>query len=271
MSTTRTITKANTNDSGSYHGVATHFIHSTTLPRLEDRLGELTFKDHQPLDERFRIIDATIEEFATGLEPGRPSISGELRKAIDYIFDPHTSIEEILSKLQRAASRDDQLKEWAEKTLDTINQRSPTSVMVALKQMTIGKEWNIAETFRHEHNIASKFMAHPDFVEGVTARLIDRKKERPDWKPNTFDKVSREEINAFFQQQPTLELLNSGERSQYKEYPHAWIALPKEDDVLKVMRKEQLMPEEVIKHFVTQTRGKQGVRQKVSEILERYK
>ena len=50
-----------------YTGVATHYIHSTSLPALERRLAELRFKDYDSLDTRLNVIDSTIEEFCTGL------------------------------------------------------------------------------------------------------------------------------------------------------------------------------------------------------------
>jgi 3-hydroxyisobutyryl-CoA hydrolase len=67
-----------------YAGIATHYIHSSSLPDLEARLSELIFKDYASLQERFQIIDHTIEEFVTGLPEDEPlALVGETREAID--------------------------------------------------------------------------------------------------------------------------------------------------------------------------------------------
>ncbi|KAL7265886.1 3-hydroxyisobutyryl-CoA hydrolase [Rhizina undulata] len=67
-----------------YAGIATHYIHSSSLADLEQRLSELTFSDHSSLQERWEIVDSTIEEFVTGLPENEPFVlSGATREAID--------------------------------------------------------------------------------------------------------------------------------------------------------------------------------------------
>ena len=75
-----------------YAGIATHYIHSTSLPSLESRLAELRFPDDQPLESRLEVINGTIEEFATGLPHDQPMhIAGTLRQAIDRCFSKNSS------------------------------------------------------------------------------------------------------------------------------------------------------------------------------------
>jgi 3-hydroxyisobutyryl-CoA hydrolase len=256
-----------------YHGVATHYIHSSTLQALENRLAELQFPDYLSLQERLRIVDATIEEYATGLPDTRPKISGELRQTIDRVFHrDQPGIQAILDSLAEVrdnGSSSAALKTWTEKTLNTIHQRSPISVAVALQQMHIGRQWSIAETFQKEHDIATHFMAHPDFVEGVTARLINRTKERPNWQPNKLEDVQESEVNEFFTHprgKPGLALLS---QANYEEYPHAWIGLPREDEIWKEASSKA--PDEVVGTLLEKYNGKQGVREKVAEVLERMR
>lgn len=255
-----------------YHGIATHYINSASLPDLEGRLAELTFPDYMELKDRHRIVNDTIEEFCTGLPAERPHISGKLRETIDSCFsEKHLTIKDIFDALKAVETGPDpKLAEWAVKTAETMNTRSPTSVLVTLKQMRIGKSWNIAQAFQEEYNIAAKFMAHSDFVEGVTARLIRREKARPQWKPNTFQEVEADQITEFFRTEETLPLISSGPGTMYHEYPHAWINLPTEEEVISYMSQgKATSPEEVIEHFFQLRDGKQGVREKVAEILER--
>ncbi|KAF1933339.1 3-hydroxyisobutyryl-CoA hydrolase mitochondrial precursor [Didymella exigua CBS 183.55] len=255
-----------------YHGVATHYVHSSTLPQLESRLAELQFPDYMPLDGRFKIVNATIEEYSTGLPADKPAISGELRKTIDRVFHAdQPSIKAILASLDdvaAAASSSEPLKTWATKTSETIQTRSPISVAVTLEQMRIGRQWSIAQTFQKEYEIASTFMAHPDFVEGVTAKLIERKKERPNWQPNTLDDVKKSDVHEFFAGKANGETLPLISEGDYKEYPHAWIGLPKEDEILREMSGKKA--DDAVASLLEKYDGKQGVREKVAEVMQRY-
>ncbi|KAL1654262.1 3-hydroxyisobutyryl-CoA hydrolase [Didymella pomorum] len=255
-----------------YHGVATHYIHSSTLPQLETRLAELQFPDYMELNDRFKIINATIEEYSTGLPADKPAISGELRKTIDRVFHAdQPNIKAILTSLGEVAASESSskpLKTWAEKTVETIETRSPTSVAVTLEQMRVGRQWSIAQTFQKEYEIASHFMAHPDFVEGVTARLIERKKERPNWQPNTLDDVKKSDVHGFFIGKKDAGKLPLLSKADYSEYPHAWIGLPKEDEILRQMSGNKA--EDAIANLLEKYEGKQGVREKFAEVMERY-
>jgi len=254
-----------------YHGVATHYIHSSTLQQLESRLAELQFPDYMALNDRFKIINATIEEYSTGLPAERPHITGELRKTIDSVFHvDQPNISAILASLEEVSNNgSEELKEWAKKTIATIKTRSPISVAVSLQQMCIGRNWSIAETFQREYDIASHFMAHPDFVEGVTSRLIERKKERPNWQPNTLEQVKRREVDAFFASAADGTRLPLISEVDYREYPHAWIGLPREEEILREAGGKK--KEDVVAILLEKYEGKQGVREKIAEVFDRYK
>lgn len=113
-------------------------------------------------------------------------------------------------------------------------------------------------------------MEHPDFVEGVSARLIAKPPQKPNWSPATLDEVSDADVEAFFSEPLTLELLNKGEGKAFADYPHAHIGLPRETEVEAVVKGSQKLDAEgVIKHFLQVKNGKMGVREKVEEILLR--
>ncbi|KAK3936145.1 ClpP/crotonase-like domain-containing protein [Diplogelasinospora grovesii] len=250
-----------------YSGVATHYLHSTSLPQLESRLAELRFKDYDDMHTRLSVINATIEEYCTGLPYDQPMLlSGQLRKAIDRCFR-HDSVSDILSALK---AEEGATKQWAEETIHTLHQRSPTSVHVALRQMRIGGRWSIAETFIREHQIAAKFMAHPDFVEGVTA-LLGKEKRKPRWQPATLEDISDKDNVAepFFkisEEPKKLQLLNN---EDYAEYPYREFGLPTEKDVEDQVMLGTMTRGQILRHFMDKTRSKQGVKEVVQEILDR--
>ncbi|KAI1420161.1 enoyl-CoA hydratase/isomerase [Xylaria sp. FL1777] len=253
-----------------YSGVATHYLHSTSLPNLESRLAELRFKDYDSIEKRLGIIEMTIEEYATGLPPTEPILlGGELRRAIDRCFSK-TTVDEVILALKEEQGP---TQEWAEKTLNTLHQRSPTAVHVALKQMQVGRGWSIAETFQREHQIAARFMRHPDFVEGVTARLLSTERPRPTpkWQPPNLEAVRPEdEIEApFFQvaeDVPRLTLLTTRD---YDDYPYKLLGVPTERDVEQVVQEGTKTPQEVIAHFIARKNGRQGIDKIVKEIVDR--
>jgi 3-hydroxyisobutyryl-CoA hydrolase len=254
-----------------YSGIATHYLHSTSLPALESRLAELRFKDYDDLNTRLELIDATIEEFCTGL-PHDESIhlAGPLREAIDRCFS-HNTVAEIISALKGETG---ETKEWAEQTLKTLHQRSPTSVHVALRQMRLGSAWSIRETFQREHQMAAKFMRHPDFTEGVSALLIRKPapgeaKQPPKWQPATLEDIKEEDNVAepFFEVEgQRLKLLSDDD---YSVYPHARFSLPTEGEVERLVRQGEKSPKGVVDYFVAMRNGKQGVKEVVQEIVDR--
>ena len=115
-------------------------------------------------------------------------------------------------------------------------------------------------------------MAQGDFVEGVTARLIERKKERPNWSPNSLEDVTDDMVKVFFRKSGNpLALLESGPGADYRAYPHAGLGLPTEEEILREAGKgkSKRMTEEVVQAFLKARNGKVGVREKVEEVLER--
>ncbi|KAK0739759.1 ClpP/crotonase-like domain-containing protein [Apiosordaria backusii] len=254
-----------------YSGVATHYLHSTSLNALESRLAELRFRDYDDLDRRLEVVNATIEEFVTGLPYDEPiAVAGEVRKAIDRCFRFDT-VGEIMEALE-GEMKNPVTNKWASKTRETMHMRSPTSVHVTLKQMRIGGKWNIASAFKREFGMASKFMGYPDFNEGVTARLVEKRK--PKWRPASLEEFASEDrrqlVDSFFLEDgktKKLELLND---ETYSEYPFKNFGVPTEKEVEdKIAEGKVKSKGEVVEYFVREKRQKQGVKEVVSEILSR--
>jgi 3-hydroxyisobutyryl-CoA hydrolase len=253
-----------------YSGIATHYLHSSTLPKLESRLAELRFRDYDPINKRLQIIEMTIEEYATGLPPldREPIlIAGELRNAIDRCFSKAT-VPEILLALEQEQGP---TKEWAEKTLATLHKRSPTAVHVAHKQMQVGREWTIAQTFQREHQIAAQFMRHPDFVEGVDKQL-SKDRGTPHWQPASLADIKPGEdvTSKFFQEGANgAEKLKLLVERDFDEYPYSFVGVPTEKDVEEAVKKSTKSKRQIIDEFVQRKEGRQGIRTIVEEILAR--
>ncbi|KAM0238260.1 hypothetical protein ACHAP5_008783 [Fusarium lateritium] len=247
-----------------YSGIATHYLHSTSLPDLEARLAELRFRDSDTLPQRLALINETLEEFSTGLPYDQPmTLSGEIRQAIDRCFNKH-SINEIIAALQAERGP---TEEWAQKQLKTLQKRSPTAVHVALRQMRVGGEWDIAETFKREHQIATKFMQHPDFTEGVSALLV--RKETPKWQPESLEAIGGTNVaKPFFEYNSENELKLFTDRT-FKEYPHRQLGVPSEKEIEKVLSKGTYTQQELANEIVASRNGRQGISDIAKEIIAR--
>lgn len=282
-----------------YAGIATHYLDSSVLTNLTTRLSELVFRDHATLPERLKLVNSTIAEFSTGL-PSPDSyesskygnITGSLRAAIDRCFSER-SIEGVISALKleldgrgqvpgREVPEKDRARiaEWAKQTLKTLEIRSPTSLKVTLRQLQLGKNWSINDTFVREHWIASKFMEHADFVEGVSARLLSKPPKQPTWNPDTLKGVRDKDIDSFFDlpanEDEHLKLLEPHDKSaienhDYKDYPHAWIALPREEDIQEYEKGRKEGDRSAKKEFEERWESKEGVEDKVTDVLARMR
>lgn len=262
-----------------YAGVATHYVDSSVLAPLTTRLSELVFQDHASLMERLRLINSTISEFCSSLPspasyPKAPhgDLSGNLRAAIDRCFK-FNKIEDILAALEEE-KKSGSMSEWAAATLKTIHGRSPTSLKVTLRQLRVGKNWNISEAFIREHALATKFMAHGDFVEGVSARLINKPPTEPKWNPSKLNEISASDVNDFFKlaEGPQLKLLEpipGALYQEYTEYPHAGFALPSESVVEAAVHSHGKTSKDVLSEIMRQWNGKEGVKEKVTDVLAR--
>lgn len=250
-----------------YAGIATHYFDSSSLGNLTQRLSELVFKDYANLSERLELVNKTMAEFSTGLPSGpegRIHLAGSLRKAIDRCFKFNT-VEEIIKALEHESEH----KEWAQKTLETLSKRSPTSLKVTLRQMRLGKNWSISETFQREYHIASNFMAHPDFAEGVKARLMSKPPREPAWQPATLGEVSNEAIDSFFNIPRGKGRLALFSNFDYTSYPHAKYGLPSENDIEKYVKDQPQAKNQIIPDFLARWDHKDGVSKKVNEVLSR--
>ena len=161
--------------------------------------------------------------------------------------------------------------------MKTISIRSPTSLKVTLKQLRLGKGWNIDETFIREHQMATHFMAHPDFTEGVSARLINKPPTKPNWQPSKLADVSDEDVSKFFTQPDNVDRLAlidplEGAKSQrgYVEYPYARFALPRETDIESVVRRVGSGGKNaIINELLGMWNNKLGAKEKIEEVLSR--
>ena len=255
-----------------YAGIATHYLDSSVLSSLTARLAEIEFKDYEDMHSRLDTIAATLAEFDTGIPHDKPMLlAGELRKAIDRCFG-YTEVEAIIRALEGEEQNTrlpQHVRAWATKTLETLSDRSPTSLKVTLKQIQLGRKWSIRQAFKQEYHIAGKFMSHPDFSSGVTARLIHKPNTKPTWDPPSLQDVANKDVDKFFNHsgETPMELRNEKGRD-YMEYPFR-MGLVREEAIEEVVRQGGQTARRVMAKFFEEGGRRTGTREKVEEVLAR--
>jgi enoyl-CoA hydratase len=133
-------------------------------------------------------VKAVIDGFSTGETSGPVAA---LRPRIDAWFAPDR-MEDIVAALSRDGS------ELAQKTLRTLNEKSPRGMVVTLKLLRLARaSASLEECLVREYRAALQVFASDDFREGVRAAVID-KDRNPKWSPAGIEDVTAEMVAPYF-------------------------------------------------------------------------
>jgi enoyl-CoA hydratase len=168
-----------------YCGFATHFVAHDRVDRLVAALAE----SKSELGLGAEVLDRY------SADPG-PAPLAALRPAIDRCFVGN-SVEAILDALATEAAGIGADASWAEDTRVSLCAKSPTSVKITLRQLTIGQDYDLEGALSLEYRLVQHVMAAHDFYEGIRAALID-KDQKPQWRPATLAEVSDSMIDPYF-------------------------------------------------------------------------
>jgi enoyl-CoA hydratase/carnithine racemase len=172
-----------------YCGLATHFVPHDRIAELVEKLGGAAGGAG---DDR-SLIDAMLGEFAE--KPGSAPLQA-LRPVVDRCF-AGDSVEAILDALAAEAAAGLAHAGWAAETRAGLPTKSPTSLKLTLRQLTIGRDYDLEAALALEYRMTQHVMAAHDFYEGVRAALID-KDQAPLWQPPTLAEVGDDMIDAYF-------------------------------------------------------------------------
>lgn len=136
--------------------------------------------------------ESTLEQLIETYR-GTPSLAGDiasLQSTIDRHFSFPT-MEEIIASLSADTS------EFAIKAKKDLLSKSPVSLKVTLKQLLDGEEKTLEKCLQTDLILATNFMKHDDFYEGVRSVLVD-KDQNPAYQYNLLRDVSQELVDSFF-------------------------------------------------------------------------
>ncbi len=110
----------------------------------------------------------------------------------------HFSAPGVAATMQSLATETDpRYREWAQKTLTTMQARSPLMMRVTRRQLLAGRRLDLADCFRMELGLVRHSFETGDFIEGVRALIVD-KDNAPRWQPIESADAERERVDAFF-------------------------------------------------------------------------
>jgi enoyl-CoA hydratase len=155
-------------------GLAKTFVPSAAFPMLAQAL-----ESEEP-------VAAVLARFA--VSPPRSAVSDEA-KAIETCFNG-SDRETILEALREAEAHG---HGFAAAARAAMQEKSPTSQAIVLKQMALGATIDFDDALRMDYRIVSRICRGHDFYEGVRAVIVD-KDNRPRWSPPP----SGAEIDGYF-------------------------------------------------------------------------
>jgi enoyl-CoA hydratase len=69
-----------------------------------------------------------------------------------------------------------------------LGERSPTALAVTLQMLRANEGRPLPEVFHREALAAHFMITHPDYLEGIRARIVD-KDDQPRWQPDSIEKL----------------------------------------------------------------------------------
>jgi hypothetical protein len=87
--------------------------------------------------------------------------------------------------------------DWAKEALKAMRHVSPSALHWTLRALRRGRTLDLGRALDAEFALTKTTMAHPDFIEGVRAMVID-KDRKPNWKPATLAEVDPAAIDKLF-------------------------------------------------------------------------
>lgn len=168
-------------------GLADHFVPSARLAELAEALQSEAAED-------------AVARFA---EEAPPSVLAAQQEWIDACYSSDDA-GEIVRRLRAVGGE-------AADAADTIEAKSPTAVKVALESLRRVRGLGLEEALEQEYRVGLRFLAGPDFREGIRAQVVD-KDRNPHWRPATLAEVSRGDVESYFAPLGDRELMLSKER-----------------------------------------------------------
>ncbi|MCJ8203679.1 enoyl-CoA hydratase/isomerase family protein [Pseudomonas sp. RGM2987] len=170
-----------------YCGLADWYLDSDKLQQLDERLDRLPWHDTPLKDLQGLLAKLGVQQLP------EPPLA-DLRPAIDHFF-ALPDLPSIIEQLRQVTVADSH--EWALKTADLLQTRSPLAMAVTLEMLRRGRHLSLEHCFALELHLDRQWFERGDLIEGVRALLIDKDKN-PRWNPPTLEALDAGHVASFF-------------------------------------------------------------------------
>jgi enoyl-CoA hydratase len=161
-------------------GVATHLADSARLPELREALKDCAGGLPAAKPEALENLEQVLAPFTSRDIPANP----ELDAWVAARFAGQTFLGEIMAALKQCSPEET----LGEEVRRRLGERSPTALAITLQMLRANEGRPLPEVFHREALAAHFMITHPDYLEGIRARIID-KDDKPRWRPDTIEAV----------------------------------------------------------------------------------
>jgi enoyl-CoA hydratase len=162
-------------------GLATHLADSARLPELWEALKDCAGGLPAAKPGAMEKLKQVLALFICRDIPPNP----ELDNWVAERFAGKTSLGEIMAALNQCSL---EIK-LCEDVCRRLGERSPTALAVTLQLLRANEGRPLPEVFHREALAAHFMITHPDYLEGIRARIID-KDDKPRWQPDSIEAVA---------------------------------------------------------------------------------
>lgn len=161
-------------------GLATHLIASRHLPEIIDAIEGTHLEPSTTRSRAAGMMLELIQPFLHTEIPSNPSMD----EWVGTYFGGRTNVKDIVKELRECSVFLDLCRE----VFHQLSERSPTALVLTSYLLRRNEGRPMEEVFKTDLKAARFILSHPDFLEGVRARLID-KDDRPRWMPERLEEV----------------------------------------------------------------------------------
>jgi enoyl-CoA hydratase/carnithine racemase len=167
-------------------GLASHLLSSERLPELVTALEGYSGSLSQTRSQGAETLLAEFDHFFDKNIPSNP----DMDEWVAVYFAGKSSMVDIMESLRQCTIQ----TQLCDGVFSRLAERSPTAVVLTLNLLRHNETQPLEEVLRTDLKAARFIVAHPDYVEGVRARLVD-KDDEPKWQPSSIEEVGGLDID----------------------------------------------------------------------------
>jgi enoyl-CoA hydratase/carnithine racemase len=163
-------------------GLADYYMTREKLTNLDKELSQRS-SDLKTLEDLKKVVKSYSQDV-------KPKYKYE--DAVKEHFGKST-VSEIYKSLKNSQTD----KEFCEGSLKLLDQASPISLRVTHELIKRGKNLSLAENFKMDYRVSTRFTYGKDFYEGIRTVLVE-KGSKPTWSHKNVDDVTDKEVEEYF-------------------------------------------------------------------------